>query len=139
MKINLSGFTGENVKGVAVSDLVAWLNAQIDHDDLTRREALEHLLDGGRHGFDWSGLPDPVRVFVMTWTPGRAELEVAAYRRILAALRLAESRQLYYERDGEEPFASESRAFVEAMKQAVRTIAAIYSDREGFDPAWAVE
>jgi len=119
-----------------VSNLAAWLNAQIDHDDLTRREALDHLLDGGRSGFDWSSLPDPVRVFVMTWTPGRAELEVAAYRRILRDYETALTSAEVAEGT---PLAGATRLSLRLRREAVLAIASIYSDRPGFDPAWTVE
>lgn len=65
--------------------------------------------------------------------PARTLAKVAAERRILDAYRDAVARRDYYARDGEEPFVSESRGFVEALEMVIRRLAEVYQAEERTD------
>ena len=140
-----------------MSDLGSWLTAQLDHDEQVARAAAAETgecweaSDPGLYVVDdprqpgpfatgaWGDLDASVAAHAALHDPAAVLRTVAAHRAILASLRDARSRRDYYVRDGEEPFASESRAHVEALELVVRRLAAIYSDREGWDPSWTTE
>lgn len=68
----------------AMTDIVEFIRARLDEDDLLIRESVDDLLDGGRVGIDWSTLSAPTRQYLHRWLPVRMVREVAAKRRVLA-------------------------------------------------------
>lgn len=70
------------------------------------------------------------------WDPASVLWKIQSERHILTELRDAEARKLYYERDGEEPFVSEARAYVEAMHKTARLLAEGYSTWPGYQESW---
>lgn len=65
-------------------EIEEFLTARFDEDDLTARDPVEHLIDGGDHGMDFSAMPEWARHHVLHWTPDRVIREVEAKRQILA-------------------------------------------------------
>jgi hypothetical protein len=124
--------------------LVEWLRAQLDEDERLAREATvdvpaEPDASGVWPGWPWSpgdtsGLPWVQHC--MRHDPARVLAEVQSKRLILEAAVDAASRRLYYERDGEEPFAAESVGFDEAMTKVLRLLALPYQDRPGYLEQW---
>ena len=144
--------------GVAVSDAVAFISAQLDHDEqvapgaspgpwvVLPREEWEtedgYVVEaspnatGYRHkvaapGYNGGGVWEAAdATHIALHDPDRVLLQVAAYRRILA--RFAAGRE----------FAEQTYSAIPALgfyRHLFADLASIYSDRPGFDPAWTVE
>lgn len=131
-----------------MTDFLAWLWAQVDSDErlarrgLERQKRLDHPGDA-----PWERARLTAETVAPTFTldaavvefsnPGRVLAEVESARRLLTAYRDAEDRRRYYERDGEEPFASEARGYAEALLFAIRCRALVYRGRPGYRQEWA--
>jgi hypothetical protein len=127
-------------------DLVQWLTEQIDQDERVANAAVVDL-----RGTTWQSFADAlwkrtdvdaICDHVEAHYPSRVLRQVAAYRRILAAVehwRDPHPGQPCEKLDGpygpcELHFAAKDRL----DPYALRILVEIYSDRPGFDPSWTV-
>jgi hypothetical protein len=138
-------------------DKMAWLRAQLDADEKVAQTCLQSQADRlgvqlgtyhwqAREGGVWldrysiaARLSDEHAEHIARWDPARALADINADRRLIQEWRDAESRRLYYERDGEEPFAAEARGYAEAMAKAVRIRAVRFADRPGCPDEWLTD
>lgn len=130
------------------ADLVAWLRQQLDHDEQVARAALDPddpapwaslgTLVAGTSGLDrGSGARlRALRAHIALHDPARMLRQVAAHRAILDLyVASIERDQQMREAIGTAPL----RAATGAYRETVLRIAATYSDRPGYDPAWTAE
>lgn len=87
------------MSGRSIKDLADTIREQLGEDWFAAMAVVEHLVAGGRKGFDPYELPDPVRRLVYAWTPGRVQAEVDMKRALLTRL-LAEPHGLVDDGDG---------------------------------------
>lgn len=132
-----------------MSDLVTWLRARLDEDERIAKAAfLRHSPNDDRWAGDFgSGMkvrtgaghlvvshswPNEID-HIARWDPARVLAEVEAKRRILDV----------YEWQVANPSSGETghwyqKGGIAALEGALRSLAAVYADRPGYDPAWRV-
>jgi hypothetical protein len=134
-----------------MTDLVAWLRAQIDHDERVAKECLginalvdwKHGTEPARWKFDDMSVRDDSEEAIVrvghTWPmegrhialhdPARVLRQVEAYRELLEKYdRVWESRR-------EHPDDLATAGSVLAWEGVVRTLASVFSDRPGYTEA----
>src|SRR5258706_13008192 len=103
-------------------DLAKFLAARLDEDEAAAKAAF-----GPGIALNWPDLPAAVDVFIDRYGPLRAVREIKAKRKILAA---------YTTTYRSEPYGlPTNNAALAALLDALKALAAIYSDHPDFDPA----
>lgn len=129
-----------------VSELVSWLRAQLDHDERTALAAAEVARgrvwrgsEGGIFSEDlpgghallidgYGGTDEELAAHVALHDPATVLRTVAAHRVILDAYE--------NERDYTQRFPSVQVDELAGLQTALLAVVSIYSDRDGYDPAW---
>ncbi len=108
------------------TDLAAWLGAQLDHDEQTYREAAE--VDDPERQHRLLRSPDGNESYIVHQAL-KALRQVAAHRRILAVC---------VEQPGVEDIGIGYSPEQWLAQRVLLDLAAVYSGRDGHDPAWVV-
>ncbi|MFI6496887.1 DUF6221 family protein [Nonomuraea typhae] len=114
-----------------MDDLIAFLGARIDEDQLVAHAVIEHLVDGGERGFDFEHLPLVVRHHVSRFGPGRALREVEARRELINEM------EALLAASGDERLPHDVRESDSATAGIVlRLLSLPYSDHLDYKEAW---
>lgn len=116
-----------------MSDLVAWLRAQLDEDDSAAFRTIAWCRNG--HDDDFAN-----SLHIARWDPARVLAEVEAKRRILDMWEVADQHRYDLPSgisEGRDPDERDrDDAVAETFDDVVALLALPYTDRPGYDASW---